>query len=189
MVKVPVLQFRPAIVPGLFYLVIHENMFDIGWSELLIIGVMALIVVGPKDLPVLLRTLGRYIGIIRRQATEFRSQFDEVLRETELDQIRKDMAGIKQDVTSTVSNATRQVERDIASAGKDASVKDAIEGNGEAKAGANPSVGTASDNDGVAAEEEVTPGPNGDDLAKGNQLETEPSGERVNTSAEKSGAH
>ena len=57
-------------------------MFDIGWSELLIIGVMALIVVGPKDLPVLLRNIGRYVGIIRSQASEFRAQFDEALRET-----------------------------------------------------------------------------------------------------------
>ncbi len=88
-------------------------MFDIGWSELLIIGVMALIVVGPKDLPVLLRTIGRYVGIIRKQAAEFRAQFDEALRETELDQIRKDVAGIKQDVANTVHEATRQVEKDL----------------------------------------------------------------------------
>ena len=88
-------------------------MFDIGWSELLIIGVIALIVVGPKELPVLLRTIGRYVGIIRKQAAEFRAQFDEALRETELDQIRKDVAGIKQDVTSTVHEATRQVEKDL----------------------------------------------------------------------------
>lgn len=88
-------------------------MFDIGWSELLIIGVIALIVVGPKELPVLLRTIGRYVGIIRKQAAEFRAQFDEALRESELDQIRKDVAGIKQDVTSTVHEATRQVEKDL----------------------------------------------------------------------------
>ncbi len=88
-------------------------MFDIGWTELLIIGVMALIVVGPKDLPVLLRTIGRYVGIIRKQASEFRAQFDEALRETEFDQIRKDVAGIKQDVANTVHEATRQVEKDL----------------------------------------------------------------------------
>ncbi len=88
-------------------------MFDIGWTELLIIGVMALIVVGPKDLPVLLRTIGRYVGIIRKQASEFRAQFDEALRETEFDQIRKDVAGIKQDVANSVHEATRQVEKDL----------------------------------------------------------------------------
>ncbi len=88
-------------------------MFDIGWSELLILGVMALIVVGPKELPGLLRTLGRYLGMIRKQASEFRTQFDEAIRETELDQIRKDVAGIKDDVASSMHDATRQVERDL----------------------------------------------------------------------------
>ncbi|MBU1210639.1 MAG: Sec-independent protein translocase protein TatB [Alphaproteobacteria bacterium] len=102
-------------------------MFDIGWSELLILGVIALIVVGPKDLPVLLRTLGKYLGVIRRQASEFRTQFDEALRETELDQIRKDMAGIKQDVTSTMHGAARQVERDLDAGKIDASAKATLE--------------------------------------------------------------
>ncbi len=102
-------------------------MFDIGWSELLIIGVMALIVVGPKDLPVLLRTIGRYVGMIRRQAADFRAQFDEALRESELDQIRKDMNDIRQDVSSTVRDAGRQVERDLDPDRKDASAKTTLE--------------------------------------------------------------
>lgn len=102
-------------------------MFDIGWSELLIIGVMALIVMGPKDLIVMMRTGGRYLGMIRRQASEFRAQFDEALRETEFDQIRKDVAGIKQDVSSTVREAGRQVERDLDGAKMDQSVKATID--------------------------------------------------------------
>ncbi|MEL6872331.1 MAG: Sec-independent protein translocase protein TatB, partial [Pseudomonadota bacterium] len=48
-------------------------MLDIGWTELLVIGVVALLVVGPKELPGLLRTIGRYVGMIRRQANEFRA--------------------------------------------------------------------------------------------------------------------
>lgn len=88
-------------------------MFDIGWSEILIIGVLALIVVGPKDMPVLLRAIGKYLGIIRKQAAEFRSQFDEALRETEFDQIRKDMAGLKDDISSTVHQASKQIEKDL----------------------------------------------------------------------------
>jgi len=101
-------------------------MFDIGWSELLIIGVMALIVVGPKDLPALLRTLGRYIGIIRRQASEFRTQFDDVLRETEIDQIRKDVAAIKNDVSSSMREAGKQVEREMEAGKVDLSGKDIL---------------------------------------------------------------
>lgn len=64
-------------------------MFDIGWSELLIIAVVAIIVVGPKDLPRMLRSLGKYAGQLRRTAGEFRAQFDEAIRESELDDIRK----------------------------------------------------------------------------------------------------
>ncbi len=63
-------------------------MFDIGWTELLIIAVVAIIVVGPKDLPRMLRSLGRYANQLRSTANEFRSQFDEAIRESELDELR-----------------------------------------------------------------------------------------------------
>lgn len=63
-------------------------MFDIGWTEILIIAVVAIIVVGPKDLPGMLRTLGRYAGQLKRTAGEFRSQFDEAIRDSELDELR-----------------------------------------------------------------------------------------------------
>ncbi|MDX2289828.1 MAG: Sec-independent protein translocase protein TatB [Hyphomicrobiaceae bacterium] len=89
-------------------------MFDIGWSELLVIGVVTLIMVGPKELPVFLRTIGKYIGILRRQASEFRAQFDAALRETELDQIRKDVAGMKEDVSGTMRSAQAQLDSELA---------------------------------------------------------------------------
>lgn len=63
-------------------------MFDIGWTEILIIAVVAIIIVGPKDLPRMLRSLGRYAGQLKRTAGEFRSQFDEAVRESELDELR-----------------------------------------------------------------------------------------------------
>lgn len=63
-------------------------MLDIGWTELLVIAVVAIIVVGPKDLPGMLRSLGQYAGKLKRTAGEFRSQFDEALRESEFDDIR-----------------------------------------------------------------------------------------------------
>ena len=59
-------------------------MFDFTSSKLLILGIVALLVIGPKDLPALLRTIGKYVGIIKRQAAEFRAQFDEAMRESEL---------------------------------------------------------------------------------------------------------
>ena len=61
-------------------------MFDITSSKLLILGIVALLVIGPKDLPALLRTIGKYMGIIKRHAAEFRAQFDEAMRESELEQ-------------------------------------------------------------------------------------------------------
>jgi sec-independent protein translocase protein TatB len=64
-------------------------MFDIGWSELLVIAVVAIVVVGPKDLPRMLRTFGNYAGKARKVANDFKRQFDEALREAELDDVRK----------------------------------------------------------------------------------------------------
>lgn len=65
-------------------------MLDIGWSELLVVAVVAIIVVGPKDLPAMLRSIGRIVGQMKRMANEFTSQFDDAMREAELDQIRTD---------------------------------------------------------------------------------------------------
>jgi sec-independent protein translocase protein TatB len=66
-------------------------MFDIGWSELLVIAVVAIIVVGPKDLPRLMRTFGHYAGKLRRAAADFQRQFEEAVRDTEIDEVRKAM--------------------------------------------------------------------------------------------------
>ena len=64
-------------------------MFDIGWSELLVIGVVALIAIGPKELPAVLRSAGQWIGKIRRMAAEFQGQFQEALREVEMTDLKK----------------------------------------------------------------------------------------------------
>ena len=88
-------------------------MFDISWSELLVIGVVALIVVGPKELPTLLRTVGKYVGMIKRQAGEFRAQFDEAMRESELDQLKKDVENIKTNAESTFRDVERSVESEV----------------------------------------------------------------------------
>ncbi|MGH6770734.1 MAG: Sec-independent protein translocase protein TatB [Xanthobacteraceae bacterium] len=66
-------------------------MFDIGWSELLLIGIVALIVIGPKELPGALRTLGQWMGKIRRMASEFQGQFQDAMREAELADLKKEM--------------------------------------------------------------------------------------------------
>ena len=66
-------------------------MFDIGWSELLLIGVVALIVIGPKELPGVLRTLGQWMTKVRRMATEFQNQFQDAIREAELAELKKEV--------------------------------------------------------------------------------------------------
>ncbi len=75
-------------------------MFELDWGKLVIIGIVALIAIGPKELPGVLRTLGQYMAKIRRMAAEFQGQFQEALREAE-------MADLKQqaeDMTSSVSD-------------------------------------------------------------------------------------
>ena len=70
-------------------------MLDIGWTELLVIGIVLIVVVGPKDLPPMLRAFGRMTANLRKMAGEFRTQFDEALRETEMDDVRKTIADVQ----------------------------------------------------------------------------------------------
>jgi sec-independent protein translocase protein TatB len=74
-------------------------MFGLNWGELVVIGVVALIAIGPKELPTVLRTLGQYMGKIKRMANEFQGQFQEALREAELTDLQKHA----QDLTSSVT--------------------------------------------------------------------------------------
>ncbi|HWW26877.1 MAG TPA: Sec-independent protein translocase protein TatB [Caulobacter sp.] len=69
---------------------------DIGGTELLVIAAVALIVVGPKDLPVLLRKLGQFVAKIRGMANEFRASFDEMARQSELDELRREVQAMRE---------------------------------------------------------------------------------------------
>ncbi|MBO0741673.1 MAG: twin-arginine translocase subunit TatB [Hyphomicrobiaceae bacterium] len=91
-------------------------MFDFTSSKLLILGIVALLVIGPKDLPALLRTLGKYVGIIKRQAAEFRAQFDEAMRESELAELRKSVESIQQETETAMQDAQSSVEKPLADA-------------------------------------------------------------------------
>ena len=70
-------------------------MFDMSWGEVLVIGAVALIVIGPKDLPKALRTLGNMTSQVKKMASEFQSQFNEAMREAELDDIKKEVSGLE----------------------------------------------------------------------------------------------
>lgn len=67
----------------------------IGATELMLIAAIALIVVGPKDLPLLMRRIGQFTGRMRAMAAEFRSSFDEMARQSELDELRKEVEAMR----------------------------------------------------------------------------------------------
>ena len=91
-------------------------MFDITSSKLLILAIVALIVVGPKDLPILLRTVGKYLAIVRRHAAEFRAQLDEAMRQSELDEIKKEFEGVGHEMRSTIEQGGSAIDTHIATA-------------------------------------------------------------------------
>lgn len=90
---------------------------DIGGSELLVIAAVALIVVGPKDLPILMRKIGQFIGKMRGMANEFRASFDEMARQSELDELRKEVQAMR-------SGQYVQPFKDAAEAARDVGLDD-----------------------------------------------------------------
>jgi sec-independent protein translocase protein TatB len=70
-------------------------MFDIGWSELVLIAVVALIAIGPKELPGVLRMVGQWMGKARKMAAEFQGQFQEAMREAEMADLKKTFDEVK----------------------------------------------------------------------------------------------
>ena len=75
-------------------------MFDISWTEFLLIGVVALIVIGPKELPAVLRTLGQWTRKVRSMAADFQNQFQEAMREAEMADLKKQVDDIATDIKS-----------------------------------------------------------------------------------------
>jgi sec-independent protein translocase protein TatB len=92
-------------------------MFDIGWSELVVIAVVALIAIGPKELPGVLRMVGQWIGKARKMASEFQGQFNEAMREAEMADVKKAFDDVK-DVASgfTTNNIMTSLTKDVSDA-------------------------------------------------------------------------
>src|SRR5689334_14963154 len=88
-------------------------MFDITSSKLLLLAIVALLVIGPKDFPALLRTIGKYVGIIRGHAREFRAQFDEAMRESELADLKKNVENIARETEASLQATERSVEQSL----------------------------------------------------------------------------
>jgi sec-independent protein translocase protein TatB len=91
-------------------------MFDIGWGELVVIGIVALIAIGPKELPTVLRTLGQYMAKIRRMAADFQGQFQDAMREAEMADLKKQAEDLKSSVSDLtnfdpMASTQKEIER------------------------------------------------------------------------------
>ena len=84
-------------------------MFDIGWSELVVIGIVALIVIGPKELPGVLRALGQWVGKIKGMASDFQGQFQEAMREAEVADLKKQF----DEASSAATNFTSGIDNPV----------------------------------------------------------------------------
>ncbi len=74
-------------------------MFNFGWGEILLIGIVALIAIGPKELPTVLRSVGQMLAKVRRMANEFQGQFQEAIREADIADLKKQAEDVVNDVT------------------------------------------------------------------------------------------
>ena len=92
-------------------------MFDIGWSELVVIAVVALIAIGPKELPGVLRMVGQWMGKARKMAAEFQGQFQEAMREAEMADLKKSFDEVKDAATGIASgNMMTSLQKDVSDA-------------------------------------------------------------------------
>src|SRR5512147_1806103 len=84
---------------------------SLGFQEIVLLGIIALVVVGPKDLPLLLRKLGKWTAKLRGMAQEFRTGFDELARQAELDELRKEVDALRR--TTNLSSVTNELTKPL----------------------------------------------------------------------------
>lgn len=84
---------------------------SLGFQEIVLLGIIALVVVGPKDLPLLLRKLGKWTAKLRGMAQEFRTGFDELARQAELDELRKEVDALRR--TTNLTSVTNELQRPL----------------------------------------------------------------------------
>ncbi len=92
-------------------------MFDISWSEFLLIGIVALVVIGPKELPAVMRTLGQWTRKVRSMAAEFQNQFQEAMREAEMADLKKSVDDMARDVADL--DPLKGLREDVQSVGSE----------------------------------------------------------------------
>ncbi|WP_299442880.1 Sec-independent protein translocase protein TatB [uncultured Rhodospira sp.] len=107
-------------------------MFDFGWTELAVIGVVALLIIGPKDLPKVLRTMGQWSRRLRSLAREFQGHVDDVIREAELEDVRDGVNKVRR--TNVGQSLNKLVDPD----GRVARELDDVERSARARPGKTP---------------------------------------------------
>ena len=108
-------------------------MLDLAWTEILIIAMVAILVVGPRELPRMLRGIGNFMGMVRRTAGDFQRQFNDALKETELDEVRRGFDSVRKanpinkfkDDLNPLKNAGDEMRKSVEGAGRSDSVKKA----------------------------------------------------------------
>jgi sec-independent protein translocase protein TatB len=118
---------------------------DLSSTHILIVLVVALIVVGPKDLPKLLHRIGKFVGKMRGMANEFRASFDEMARQSELDELRKEVEAMRKASQAAIP--------------QDLGIEAAMKSDAEAAYLANWEASHAAPTDSVAAEPSILPPP------------------------------
>ena len=116
-------------------------MLDISWTEFLLIGIVALIVIGPKELPAVMRTMGQWTRKVRSMAADFQNQFQEAMREAEMADLKKqvdDMANF--DPLKDVKSGIDEVKSSFDTMGKD--LQASVEAKPAETSGADPAVAT-----------------------------------------------
>ena len=93
-------------------------MFDFGWTEILLVAVVAIIVIGPKDLPRAMRSVGQWTGRVKRMAGDFQRQFNEAVREAELEDVKNEVSKLAKidpmaNIRNTVTKAGTDLKADL----------------------------------------------------------------------------
>lgn len=84
---------------------------SLGFQEIVLLGILALVVIGPKDLPLMLRKFGRWMAQLRGMAQEFRSGFDELARQAELDELRREVQTLRH--TTPLRDISRELSKPL----------------------------------------------------------------------------
>lgn len=135
-------------------------MFDIGWTEMLVIAVVMIVVVGPKDLPKMLRTFGRTTAKLRSMAGDFQKQFNDALKEAELDDVKKSVDSLRSlNPANEIKKQLNPFEKAAADvrAGLDKALKPTTPATGDAAAAAKATAAAAAPSTPAPAEPAAAP--------------------------------